>query len=119
MRYADYDTSVSTIADLEKYRKIFEKDIENKQKELSEFVERANKRIKWVEECETNKNYCILGGTIKEGRNKTILLILRYPDGTQRDERYSFNKISEMREKLQELKTDYSGVDWTKFTEEI
>lgn len=119
MRYADYDTYVSTVTDLEKYKKIFEKNIEDKKKELSDFVDRANKRIRWVEECEANKNYCILGGTMKDGRNKSILLIVRYPDGTQRDERYSFNKISEMREKLQELKTVYNGVDWTKFTEEL
>lgn len=119
MRYSDYDTKVFTTSDLEKYIKIFEKDIINRQKQLLDYKDRANNRIRWIEECEVSKNYCILGGTMKNGRNKSILLIIRYPDGTQRDIRYSFNKVSEMRKKLQELKTVYSGVDWTKFTEEI
>lgn len=119
MRYADYDRIILTDLDLEKYKRIFEKDIKDKKKELEDFVERAKKRIEWIKECENNKNYSILGRTFKQGRNKEILLIIKYPDGTQRDERYSFSKISEMRDKLSELKGVYSGVDWSKFEHEI
>ena len=119
MRYVDYDKRVLTNSDLERYKRIFEKDIENKKKELEDFVERAKKRIEWIKECENNKNYSILGRTFKQGRNKEIMLIIRYPDGTQRDERYSFSKISEMRNKLIELEGVYSGVDWSKFEHEI
>lgn len=119
MKYADYDTQVFKMADLEKYKKYFEEDIKKKQKELSDFVERANKRLEWIAECESNKKYSILGGTMKDGKNKLIMLIIRYSDDTQRDERYLFSKISEMRNKLQELKELHSGADWTKFHEEI
>lgn len=119
MRYADYDKSVKSVADLERYKKVFEKDIADKQKELEDFINRANERIKWIEECECNKNYIILGRTFKDGRNKEIMLIVRYPDGSQRDERYSFSKISELRDKMRELEEKYSGVDWSAFDYEI
>lgn len=38
---------------------------------------------------------------------------------SDRDERYSFSLISDMRKKLSELREKYSGVDWSGFTEEI
>ena len=44
-----------------------------------------------------------------------IFLIKRYPDQSQRDERYEFNKIADMRKKMLELEEKYSGVDWSKF----
>lgn len=119
MRYEDCDNKIMTEEDLERYKKIFEKDIEDKKKELETFVGRAVKRIEWIKESENNKNYCILGRTYKSGRKKEILLIVRYADGTQRDERYSFNKIREMRNKLSELEEKYAGVDWSKFKREI
>lgn len=119
MRYADYDSKVFTTVDLERFKKYFEGDIKKKQEELSDFIERAEKRLQWVTECEANKNYSILGRAMKDGKNKLILLIIRYPDGTQRDERYSFSKISEMRSKLEELKETHAEVDWSKFCEEI
>lgn len=119
MRYADYDNEILTEKDLDRYIILFEKDIEDKKKELEAFIDRATKRIEWVKECENNKNYCILGRTFKNGRKKEIMLIVRYPDGTQRDERYSFDKISEMRDKLSELEEKYTGVDWAKFEHEI
>ena len=119
MRYADYDNKILTEKDLERCVILFEKDIEDKKKELEAFIDRATERIEWVKECENNKNYCILGRTFKSGRKKEIMLIVRYPDGTQRDERYSFDKISEMRDKLSELEDKYTGVDWSKFEHEI
>lgn len=119
MRYSDYDNSVYTTEDIIKYKRLFEINIIDKQKELSEFIDRANERIKWIEECERNNNYSILGRLYKDGRNKGILLIIRYKDGTQRDERYSFNKISEAKKKLSELQEKYSDVDWSKFEFEI
>ena len=119
MRYSDYDKCISSINDLKKYKKLFENDIADRQKELEEFINRANKRIAWVNECEVKGDYIILGRTFKDGKNKSILLIIRYPDGSQRDERYTFNKISEMRDKMEELKEKYSGVDWSNFEYEI
>lgn len=119
MRYADYDRKVMTEQDLEKYKQYFEKDIFDKQKELQEFVDRANARLKTIKEYDKNKQFVILGSTHKDGRKKEIMLIIRYPDGTQRDERYSFDKIAELREKLAELKEKYSGIDWSQFYEEI
>ncbi len=120
MRYSDYDKKVFSVKNLIEYKKHFEKDIAEKQKELEEFIDRGVKRINTIKEYESNKEYCILGSTHKlDGKKKEILLILRYPDNTQQDERYVFDKIADMRNKLSELKAKYSGVDWSQFQEEI
>lgn len=119
MRYADYNKIVMTEEDLRHLKSQFEKEIEEKQKDLIEFVDRAHERLKQLKEYEENKQFVIVGGLRRKNREKEILLIVRYPDGTQRDERYYFGKIAELREKLAELKEKYSGVDWSGFDEEI
>ena len=119
MRYAEYDKRINTVDDLEKYKRYFENDIKTKQKELEDFIDRANKRISVVKQWESEKQYKILGSLHRDGGNKGILLIIRYKDGTQREERYSFGKISEARTKLAELKNKYVDVDWSDFKEEI
>jgi hypothetical protein len=119
MRYADYDKCVFNNGDLIRCKRILEEDIASKQKELEEFIKRANERIEYIKSSEENKNYRILGGLRKQGKDKTIMLIKRYDDGTQRDERYTYNKIADVRIKLAELKEKYSGVDWSDFTEEM
>ena len=119
INYALYDTQINTVDDLKKYKTLFENDLEEQKRKIDEFVERANKRIEWVKECENNKNFRILGNTFRNGKNKEILLIIRYPDGSQRDERYSFSKITELRSKMSELQEKYSGVSWDEFIYEI
>jgi hypothetical protein len=119
MKYADYDKMVYNENDMVRYKALFEKDILDKATELSKFLDRANERIKWIKECEANKKYSILGSTQKSGKDKSILLIIRYEDGSQRDERYNYSKITELREKLTELREKHNGVDWSKFREEI
>lgn len=119
MKYLGYVNKVMSVEDLEKYKKAFEKDIINKQQELLDFIEQSEERIKTLEEYEANKQYKILGHTGRDGRNKYILLIIRYVDMTQREERYIFSKIADLRVKLKELKEKYSGVDWSGFDEEI
>lgn len=119
MKYSDYDKRIYKEEDILNYKRMFEKDIAERQKELSEFLDRANDRMKWINSCEEDKRYTVLGRTCKNGKSKDILLIVRYEDGTQRDERYSYSKISDMRDKLEELKTKYCGVDWSQFIIEI
>lgn len=119
MRYSDYDDRIINENDILKYKRLFEKDIDDKQKELSEFLDRANAKVEWINKCEQEKKYSVLGTAYKDGKNKNILLIIRYEDGTQRNERYSFRKISEMREKLEELKDKHSDVDWSLFENKI
>lgn len=119
MRFADYDNKFCDEEGLAKYRKYFEEHIKQKQKELDEFLVRGNERIDKVKEWENSKNYKILGRIFKSGRNKEIILIIRYPDGTQKDKRFSFSKISDARKKLEELREIHSGVDWSAFEEEI
>ena len=119
MRYTDYDKKVCSDEDILKYKYLFEKDIADKQRELVEFIDRANKRVRLIKEWEESKKYSVLGHLSKNGRDKEIMLIIRYNDGTQRDERYSFNKIGDARVKLDELKEKYSGVDWSKFEGEL
>lgn len=119
MRYAEYDRKICNDEDVLRYKNLFEKDIADKQNELQEFIKRGNERVKWIKESEENKEFSILGGLRKNGRNKEILLIIRYKDGTQRDERYLYGKIGDAKNKISELKEKYSGVDWSKFEEEI
>jgi hypothetical protein len=119
MRYADYDRMVYSEEDILKYKNLFEKEIVDKQKELSEFLNRANERVKCIKEWEENKRYKILGSTYRTGKEKRILLIIRYEDGTQKDERYKFDRIGDLRSKLLQLKEIHSGVDWNMFREEI
>ena len=119
INYKDYDNRINSLDDLRKCEQLFYNDLEEQKRKIEEFVERANKRIEWVKECEDNKNFRILGSTFKNGKNKEILLIIRYPDGSQRDERYSFGTISELRSKMSELKEKYSGVNWDDFYYEI
>lgn len=119
MRFADYDKMVSTQSELQKYKTYFEEYISRKQKELEEFLERGNKRLKNIEQWEKEKAYKILGSLHKDGKKKEVMLIIRYPDGTQKVERYKFDKISDARAKLKELREIRSGVDWSAFEEEI
>jgi hypothetical protein len=119
MKYSDYDKCVFSNNDLARCKRIFEENIASKQKELDEFINRANKRIEYIKISEKNKNYCILGGLRKSGNNKDILLIIRYEDGTQRDEKYSYSKIADARSKLAELKEKHKEIDWSNFKEEI
>ena len=119
MKYSDYDKRIYNEEDILNYKRMFEKDIAEKQRELSEFLDRANDRLKWLNACEEDKRYIILGRACKNGKNKDILLIIRYEDGTQRAERYSYSKISDMRSKLEELKNKYSNVDWSQFVDEF
>ena len=53
------------------------------------------------------------------GKKKGILLIKRYPDQSQRDERYEFDKVADMRKKMLKLEDKYSGVDWSKFERDV
>lgn len=119
MRFADYDNKFCDEAGFMKYKEYFEKYIEEKKKELEQFLLRGNERIEKIKEWEAAKNYKILGRLFKDGRNKEIMLIIRYPDGTQKDKRYIFSKASEARDKLEELRKFHSGVDWSLFEEEI
>lgn len=119
INYNSYLQSICTEQDFKKYKKFFDEDIAKQQKALEEFVVKAEERLNIVKQYEDNKQFVILGSTMKDGRNKEILLIIRYPDGSQRDERYSFGSIADMRSKLAELKETYSDVDWSKFEEDI
>lgn len=84
-----------------------------------EFEKRAKERIALIDNWEQQKNFIILGRTYKCGKKKGILLIKRYPDQSQRDERYEFDKVADMRKKMLELEDKYSGADWSKFKKEI
>lgn len=119
MNYKQYDKYVYTKNDLEKYLERFNKDIEQQKQEIIEFEKRAKERIALINNWEQQKNFIILGRTYKDGKKKGILLIRRYPDQSQRDERYEFDKIVDMRKKMLELEEKYSGVDWSKFESEI
>jgi len=117
MDFNDKVKNVFCQRELDMYKNIFEKEIEIMQKNLDDFVLSSKSRIKQIEKYENENDFKLLGGVRRDGKNKIILLIKRYPDGTQRDERYIFEKISELRIKLKELKEKYSGGDWTMFKE--
>ena len=119
MYYKQYDRYVYTKNDLEKYLKKFNQDIEQQKQEIIEFEKRAKERISLIDNWEKQKNFIILGRTYKSGKKKGILLIKRYPDQSQRDEKYEFDKVADMRKKMLELEDKYSGVDWSKFERDI
>ena len=119
MNYKQYDRYVYTKSDLDKYLEKFNKDIEQQKHEIIEFEKRAKDRINLIDNWEQQKNFIILGRTYKNGKKKVILLIKRYPDQSQRDERYEFNKIADMRKKMIELEEKYSDSDWSNFVREI
>ena len=114
MIYGEFDKCIFTEDDLDKYTKIIEKDIEGRKKYLSCFIDRGKERIAWINQCLANKEYTVLGRAYKDGSDKCILLIIRFPDGSQVDIRHSFKKIEGMRKKLDELKQKYD-VDLSHF----
>lgn len=119
MNYKQYDKYVYTKNDLEKYLERFNKDIEQQKQEIIEFEKRAKERIALINNWEQQKNFTILGRTYKNGKKKGILLIKRYPDQSQRDEKYEFDKVADMRKKMLELEDKYSGVDGSKFERDV
>lgn len=119
MNYKQYDRYVFTQKNLDRYLEEFNKDIEEQKQQILEFEKRAKERINLIDNWEHQKNFIILGSTYKNGKKNVILLIKRYPDQSQRDERYEFDKIVDMRKKMLELEEKYSGVDWSKFKKDI
>lgn len=119
MNYEQYDRYVYTKNDLEKYLEKFNQDIEQQKLEIIEFEKRAKERIALIDNWEQQKNFIILGRTYKDGKKKGILLIKRYPDQSQRDGRYEFDKVADMRKKMLKLEDKYSGVDWSKFERDV
>lgn len=117
--YDDYVKSIFNENDMGTYIEVIEKDILERQEAKLDFISKARERIEKIKEYEESGKCEIVGRTFKEGRKKCILLIVRYPDLTQRDEHYEFTKISDMRIKLAELKEKYSAFAWDKFREEI
>ena len=119
MNYEQYDRYVYTKSDLDKYLEKLNQDIEQQKQEIIEFEKRAKERIALIDNWEQQKNFIILGRTYKHGKKKGILLIKRYPDQSQRDERYELDKVADMRKKMLELEDKYSGVDWSKFERDV
>lgn len=119
MNYKLYDRYVFTQKDLDGYMKDFYKDIEERKQQILEFEKRAKERIALIDNWEKQKNFIILGRTYKQGKTKGILLIKRYPDQSQVDKRYEFDKIADMRKKMLELEDKYSGVDWSRFERDV
>jgi len=98
---------------------IFPELYKGKKEDLDKFIIRGKERIIEVAKKEENNQYAIFGRTYKDGRKKSILLIIRYADGSQRDERYSYLKIADLCNKMSELKDKHKNVDWSEFEEEI
>lgn len=117
--YNEYDKMIFTLHDLNVYKKQFYEEIEMQKNEILKFEKRAKERIVLVDNWERQKNFIILGSTYKNGKKKHILLIKRYPDQSQRDERYEFDKIADMRKQMAYLEEKYSGADWSGFEKEI
>lgn len=116
MNYSYYDNRIYKEEDL---RKMVAELNKRHNAAIEAFITRGKERIRRIKEYEENKDYKILGSTYRDKQKKCILLIVRYPDGSQRDERYEFSKIAEMRKALAALREKYKGVDWSHFHEDI
>ena len=119
MNYKSYESCVFTQKDLDYFVKKFYEDIEKQKQQILEFEKCARDRIALIDNWEKHKRFIILGNTYKNGKKKCILLIKRYPDQSQRDERSEFDKVADMRKKMLELEDKYSGADWSKFEREV
>ena len=116
MDYSYYDNCIYKEEDL---RKMVAELSKEHNAAIEAFITRGKERIRRIKEYEENKDYKILGSTYRDKQKKCILLIVRYPDGSQRDERYEFSKIAEMRKVLAVLREKYKGADWSQFDEDI
>lgn len=116
MDYSYYDNYIYKEEDL---RKMVAELNKEHNAAIEAFITRGKERIQRIKEYEEKKEYKILGSTYRDKQKKCILLIVRYPDGSQRDERYEFSKIAEMRKALAALREKYKGVDWSHFHEDI
>lgn len=119
MNYKLYESCVFTQEDLDYFVKKFYEDIEKQKQQILEFEKCARDRIALIDNWEKQKNFIILGRTFKYGKEKCISFIKRYPDQSQIEKRYNFNKIADMRKKMIELEEKYSGADWSRFKKEI
>lgn len=116
MDYSYYDNYIYKEEDL---RKMVAELNKEHNAAIEAFITRGKERIQRIKEYEEKKEYKILGSTYRDKQEKCILLIVRYPDGSQRDERYEFSKIAEMRKTLAALREKHKGVDWSHFHEDI
>jgi len=127
MNYLEYVNSVFSSEDISHYEKIIDDDIKIQYEQLAkrkaEFMLKSNERVNKINEYKCNKQYVIMGETFskvisKDKRKKSIFIIFRYPDGTQKYKYYDFDSIDEMRAKLSELKNTHQ-VEWVNFNEKI
>jgi superfamily II DNA or RNA helicase len=115
-----YDVkTIDTRDSLDQYINFHEAEIKKEKERLEMFKVKAEERLKEIDEYENNKQYVILGHTHKDGREKGIMFIMRFPNGAQRTKRYYYESIVDMRSKLAELREIHNGVDWSEFKEEI
>ena len=127
MNYLEYVNSVFSSDDISHYEKIIDDDIKIQYEQLAkrkaEFMLKSKDRVNKIDEYKRHKQYVIMGETFykvisKDKRKKSIFIIFRYPDGTQKYKYYDFDSIEEMREKLSELKNAHQ-VEWVNFKEKI
>ena len=94
--------------------KEYKQEVEKIESYIKLLQEESKQRILTVNRYMDNSDYQVLGRVLKHGKEKFILLTLRFPDGTQRDYRFYFNTIKEVRIKLSKLKNTLKG-DWSQF----
>lgn len=117
--FNSYLDKICTEQDLNVHVDAFQKEIQRQQQNLQLFIVKARERLNKVSEYEQLKQYKVMGGVYRVGKQKGIVLIIRYPDGTQKTERYYFDKIADLRVKLAELRSIHSDVDWSGFDEKL
>ena len=94
----------------------FDREIEELKKQKVLYQTKAAFHIENVKKWDENGEYKVLGHLYKNKREKTLLCIIRYPDETQRDLRYTSTSIMELRSKYKELRKELKG-DWSEFDE--
>lgn len=119
MNFSEYGNKIFTRENLDQYVSALEQELEEKKRELELFKKEGEERLKLVEGWNAGKNFTIQGRTFREGKQYSILFIRRYEDSTQNIERYSFDQVEGLRDKMQALKTQFETVDWSDFEEEV
>lgn len=75
-------------------------------------------RIEEIKYFMENCDYKVAGKTFNQGSKKCILFAIKFPDGTQKENKYHYENVVDFNAKIEELKKEHK-VDWSGFQFQI
>ena len=93
-----------------------EMELENRRKELEEYKAKGKERIKQLTDWVVNSEVKFTGEIRKLGKGvKELKIIMIFPDETQRIYVLKSNKVEELRDAVEQMKSVYPRCDWSAF----